>query len=570
MLPQRAVLYLLLLVCLSLGGCDAIFRSTLWMNRAQERIGDGLLGVIFLLAWPIATVCTAIVMSEFRGWTIVARLLAGALVTLPIAIVLVWWSLGVPPWSGWVFSFIYVSVGLVVIVGAFCIYSWHANHPGVLRGLVATFICFTMVAAFFAIPPVWAIARTKWASNSMVMEPLHAMTDCKSKDQPFLFAHVSDLHITVGTKKTRDGGNSGNVRLAPMLRTIQSLEPSWVVLSGDLTDTGEAEQWNQLDRIMAGTTTRMFTAPGNHDLNRYFGAEPHPVEMTEEDAASGGPRGLTRLGRLAQFQAMHGGKTTMSSGKSLVEFLGDLPTKENLHTKYASVVDACKNLCRALTFGQPGGGTANQGCQFGCSRNWMSARKAELSKLEDSFPWVAHDGANRISLIALHSVSTSTSTVGQNAVGFLDDAQLERTKVALGTLPLSTRILVVTLHHPLFIPPASTPDVSLSDFLEPIPTARRLYLSDWFMSIFLENNVVQARKLLDMLQAVAAGREKIEVFVLYGHRHKRSLSRIGDVVLVEAPNVGTEEPADAGIFAVSRESTGLHGVRWCELTTSAN
>jgi hypothetical protein len=207
--------------------------------------------------------------------------------------------------------------------------------------------------------------------------------------------------------------------------------------------------------------------------------------------------------------------------------------------------------------------SARNGCTIGCIYNWRAWRLIELKKLDDSFPWVAADPERKTVFISLISINRKATTVGQNAIGFVDDAQLERLHQTLLRIPSDTQTVVITLHHPLFISRPPVPKFSFSDLFDLHRAWRRLYTSDWFMSIFLQNNVVQAGKLYDLLRETGDRLSNTDVIVAYGHRHKKSVGKLGKIMLVEAPNVGTVDQRDVGFFFVSRSNTGRTEVTWC-------
>lgn len=567
--PRRAIALLLVVAtsCL-LASCDAIFQSSLWQIQIATHIGKGVLFLATVLAWPAAAgyISKTFLYDELQ-WRWGRKFASSLLILLPIPSFQLWWTLGVPPSSGWMFSFVYLLLGLATIVAGVAIFAWCLDHPGRAHRLLSACGYMSFMTVYLAVPPSWAIVSASLARQDLAMKMLEPDEDCSFKAGAPLLAHLSDLHITAGDKCTKDNGMPGNGRLKELLEYVRTFDPAWLVISGDLTDTGNSSDWRELETISSGLTTHIFVAPGNHDVNRYFGKEPEPLDMTEVDAALTAQESLTRLARVALFQSRHGSDTRESSGTLLTEFLSQLPTKENLNTKYEAMVSACRKQCRPNTFEYGAGpGIA---CSCTCGRAWMVFRLVEASKLGYSFPWVSHDVGRSVSLLSLHSAAKETDTLGQNAVGFVDDSQLNRLKLELKVIPPSTRTVVIALHHPLFVPDPPWPSLHASSLLEPIAAARDIYKSLWFMSIFLENNVVQAKKLFDVLQEFSEGPEKRDVFILYGHRHTRTLSRIKNITLVEAPNVGADDPKDVGVYAVTREGGARPIVHWCALPRAA-
>jgi hypothetical protein len=91
------------------------------------------------------------------------------------------------------------------------------------------------------------------------------------------------------------------------------------------------------------------------------------------------------------------------------------------------------------------------------------------------------------------------------------------------------------------------------------------YTSPWFLAVFLHNDIAESRQIYELLKAELARRPGTSALVAFGHRHKRTLSRIGPVIFEEAPNLATEEQHDYGFYLVGAKSGQLH-VSWCEIS----
>src|SRR5688572_8890470 len=83
---------------------------------------------------------------------------------------------------------------------------------------------------------------------------------------PFLLAQLSDLHIAAHGRPLL-----GKIDTAGMLRAcLQDLlalkqQPDAVVITGDLTDTGSAEEYAFLRGTLAPLAMPVYLIPGNHD-----------------------------------------------------------------------------------------------------------------------------------------------------------------------------------------------------------------------------------------------------------------------------------------------------------------
>jgi len=83
------------------------------------------------------------------------------------------------------------------------------------------------------------------------------------------FVHLSDLHLTVGTNHERLAALLGQIAGAlPNLRQ----RPDFVVISGDLTDRGDAESYEALRPLIEAFPVPVVLALGNHDRRAAFHA----------------------------------------------------------------------------------------------------------------------------------------------------------------------------------------------------------------------------------------------------------------------------------------------------------
>ena len=87
--------------------------------------------------------------------------------------------------------------------------------------------------------------------------------------RPISFVHLTDLHIGNPEKEDRWLLSDTTSKLRSLLRQIKALnpQPSFVVVTGDLTNTGEDGSYHQLSRILTeeNVAIPMLFALGNHD-----------------------------------------------------------------------------------------------------------------------------------------------------------------------------------------------------------------------------------------------------------------------------------------------------------------
>jgi 3',5'-cyclic AMP phosphodiesterase CpdA len=86
----------------------------------------------------------------------------------------------------------------------------------------------------------------------------------------FTIAQITDLHVTTDRDPLNQRRNEE--RLRQVLATIHGLRPrpAAIVASGDLVDRGEAEEYEELRRVLAGCEIPVYFALGNHDQREPF------------------------------------------------------------------------------------------------------------------------------------------------------------------------------------------------------------------------------------------------------------------------------------------------------------
>jgi 3',5'-cyclic-AMP phosphodiesterase len=81
-----------------------------------------------------------------------------------------------------------------------------------------------------------------------------------------LIAQLSDLHICRASD-TVFGGRDSAQSLARCVQAVNALRPrpDFVMLSGDLVNTGHIDEYMRLESILASLEARYYLMPGNHD-----------------------------------------------------------------------------------------------------------------------------------------------------------------------------------------------------------------------------------------------------------------------------------------------------------------
>jgi 3',5'-cyclic AMP phosphodiesterase CpdA len=489
--------------------------------------------------------------------------------TLGIPIAYFWNKVGVPPTSqgallglsqfGWLYA--------LLIVGSLVACSRLRKPLHHKSGIIKTAAVFGFVAVngtLLAAPIVWTMVDARVARQSLQADPIRTqLTDCADAVGEVLAAHLSDLHISE-KERTRDGKTPGNSRLPSVLKAIAARSPKYLVISGDLTDQGEPKQWVLLESMLERylPNQKIVMTPGNHDLNAFFGEDPQDFLLSEHEAELPlEPEHTTRLARAMVFQSRHLPGIQANDGLRLSDLVTNVPTRSAVE-HFEREIDSCKQECFTMFATD---WKVKAGCERSCGKDWRGIRFRYFQEFRQTFPWTYVDRDSNVAFLSLASTLGNSSTAGENAIGFLDNEQISRLKHELNQLPASVSLLVVTLHHPLFSAEAAQiPDVHWSELLHPGALWTRLYTSEWFVSVFLQNNPVQAKKVFDAISVELDRRPQSSAIVMFGHRHMRSLSRIGRIVLEEAPNIAADSADDVGYYLITRSvpETGV-AVRWC-------
>ncbi|MFN3616002.1 MAG: metallophosphoesterase, partial [Rubrimonas sp.] len=82
-----------------------------------------------------------------------------------------------------------------------------------------------------------------------------------------IIAHLSDLHVFAGQPESRLVRPDAVARAARVIADVAALRPApaAVVVSGDLTDGGTAEDYARVDALLRALPMAVLAVPGNHD-----------------------------------------------------------------------------------------------------------------------------------------------------------------------------------------------------------------------------------------------------------------------------------------------------------------
>jgi 3',5'-cyclic AMP phosphodiesterase CpdA len=153
----------------------------------------------------------------------------------------------------------------------------------ILIGLVIAIIAKRLAGPFAAYGMLAAALYTLYVNYSSVRSvsfirrwqaPEAADRSSAAVGENPVLLFLSDVHLTADGGKQTSGDPSGNVNLDYVTRRLAAKTgPRWVVVTGDLVETGNSPEWvlavDMLNRLRA-SGIRVILAPGNHDISTAY------------------------------------------------------------------------------------------------------------------------------------------------------------------------------------------------------------------------------------------------------------------------------------------------------------
>ncbi|WP_143276933.1 phosphodiesterase [Bordetella genomosp. 12] len=101
-----------------------------------------------------------------------------------------------------------------------------------------------------------------------------------------LIAQITDLHIRMPGQKAYGVVDTGSY-LPAAIRTLNALDPApdLVIISGDLTDFGRADEYDYLRALLSALRMPYYLMPGNHDARAQLRASFPEHDYLHEDTA---------------------------------------------------------------------------------------------------------------------------------------------------------------------------------------------------------------------------------------------------------------------------------------------
>jgi hypothetical protein len=493
----------------------------------------------------------------------------GTLACLGLMLAVPGWLAGIPPEAGWlyyglqaiaIFATLFVTGVAVHVVASMQSRLW----------LTASVALHVSLCLAILIVPVWQTHE----SAVTVYRELTIVDDIQPQCQlsaTNLFAVLSDVHLVASSgPQTNDGNTPGNALIGPRLAFVQTLAPTYLFITGDLTDTGAIAEWELAWGALKGMaeTTRIIVAPGNHDQNAAFVAS-RKLDADEAEKLEAVSVFDPKLAAYFKLQSrLVPGLSSAQSEHPLVDIVNRAPPA----VAARDWIDAAKffeekvKICLTNS-ADDNAFTARIACQRGV-RKFFPTEIRPITLVEEaddywreqkrrSFPLSLVDSANSAAIIVLASDLSERESIGANAIGYFERPQLDGLRSVLRSIPQNTRSIVVVLHHPLTRPRTDTFELPAHRNM----TLQALMDSSWWTYAFLRTNVASAKEVLAIIDDETSRLPQSHVYLLFGHRHKRSFGRLRRVTFVESPNIAAPE-RDRGVYVGSTSEGGLN-ISWC-------
>ncbi len=515
---------------------------------------------VFIPGWIITHERPNLAPIRFRRRVVVLIALISG---LPLISVIFWDYLGIPPnLGGWLVTLLFLLANFTPLLQRPLIsYVLRGRRTGIvfaLSGFVLLTVTEIVVSPSCTLIDIYS---KKSSAGALRVTP----DACNDQAAP-IFAHISDLHITE-RQSTRDRKAPGNRRLASLLDRLNERKPRFLIISGDITDEGTATQWRLVEQLLLrlDRNIKIFISTGNHDLNYFFGRDPDEHPWTWFGLKPlGGIEAEPRVFRAAEFQSRHLAEVRDSSGDTLRDITCNVPNQFNLDL-FQRQINECTISCISDAEGESPGEAKLQmaACPGSCAHDLESIQFHYFHDLSESFPLYYIDELSHTAFISVTTSMAESTEAGRNAIGLTGKDQIRNLGAVLSRLPSGIRYIILVQHHPLLwdgVPPF--PTFHLHDFLHPRETLDAFYTSPWFLAVFLHNDIDEGEQIYAMLEDEPARRPGTSALVAFGHRHRRTLGRIGSITFEETPNLATENGKDYGFYLVGAKANVL-SVSWC-------
>lgn len=332
---------------------------------------------------------------------------------------------------------------------------------------------------------------------------------------------LTDVHLASPGPKTAEGDEDGTAMMRAWGLRVASLKPSFVFITGDLVDAGEASEWEKAHTLLApfqDTGARILLVPGNHDLVAAYGNDAWVATAISAWSPAAAHRlNGSRLRRFLESAARMDAGILLYNGSRLVDELGRMRSTldavcallDEVKGQWAQSDAARKleNATKPYFNNQETGIDWARVLRFGTVGEFRDRFQDEWFAREwhRMFPLQVADPDTRTLIVILNSVPDELLLL-ESAWGRFGDEQLSRFENLVQSS--GDQRLVILVHHPTYKwADEPEPQLTFADIQRWAGLATAKPAADAFGAI--------------LARAVAASQE---VVVLCGHRHGGSAS----------------------------------------------
>jgi len=344
-----------------------------------------------------------------------------------------------------------------------------------------------------------------------------------------LASHITDVHITAaGNVATLEGDRSGHDCLERWLMSLKQIKPEYLIISGDITDTGSKDEWKRfedtIEKLIPPDST-LILAPGNHDLSLGYGmANENKLRLFFEfnrqwcqDLISAlGPK-ISDIFLLAEDEIRDRIEARAEKERNDFIFLRNVPRLPR------------DKLDHPVLF--------NQRLEIAKNTNWLEVAHDNLldewfnHNWYNLFPLQMHDREKGVLTLILNSVIRSPLFLGESALGAVGEEQMARIDEILNSLPPWTRNILLVTHHAPFRHSGEWRLLTKESIVKDKrfkTTIKRI--KDFAL---LSQEVNESRKLINIISDATDKYQHVNFFLFCGHRHTGAAGHAGRVLILE-------------------------------------
>jgi 3',5'-cyclic AMP phosphodiesterase CpdA len=378
---------------------------------------------------------------------------------------------------------------------------------------------------------------------------------------------LSDLHaVELGQRRTQDGTEVKDDATKRLLLLASNMHPNYLVVTGDITDSGSAAEWNHAQALLSAVPRdiRVILAPGNHDFSLAF------ESSSERTANDYEPTTHSRVPRFLALQSALFGDVRTSHDEKVSDIVRSAPPLPDAteRLRAANELASCVDVTAAM-YTEPGHHAQARAAATDACEKKLGSRLEPINMQarwqrywnaasQDVFPLYYIDETRRVAFISMASSTQGDTEIGTNAIGYMDSKQYSNLGKLLKAVPPTITSFVFLYHHPITALDAeATVTADLSSLFA-------LQDSVLWANALLRHDIKQANNIRESIESELAKRPAARAFFLFGHRHRQTLGTLRNISFVEAPNAYADYP---GVYILrADESVPL----WCALGGSAH